>query len=81
MITCRELSANSSWGMAIDRGMADLISAVRDVAGRATALVAQPEVDPLPVGHSDTAARAVLRGRRRCGSVPNAGQEQESVRP
>jgi hypothetical protein len=81
MITCRELGADLPWGMAIDRSMADLISAVRDVAGRATALVAQPEVDPLPVGRSDTAARAVLRGRRRCGFVPNAGQEQESVRP
>ncbi len=66
MITCGELGTDSPWGMAIDRGIADLVSAVRDVAGRATALVAQPEVDPSAGGPSDTAARAILRRRRRC---------------
>jgi hypothetical protein len=79
MITCRELGADSPWGMAIDRGMADLMSAVRDVAGRATALMAQPEVDPSPAGPSDTAARAILRCRRRC-APPVAAPDQGVAR-
>lgn len=68
-------------GLRTKREMAAFVAAILEASDRAAALRDQAELERSATGSSETAARAILRNRHRCGSVSNAGQEQETVRP